>query len=89
MTIDGVKTEILVPFADMLNHKRPRQSVWTYDDDTQSFVIRSLTALRSGEQLFDSYGRKSNSRYLLNYGFTVEDNRDPIVGTEVRSCKIP
>ena len=25
----------------------------------------------------DSYGKKCNSRFLLNYGFSVEDNTDP------------
>lgn len=24
--------------------------------------------------IFDSYGRKCNSRFLLNYGFVVEEN---------------
>jgi len=24
--------------------------------------------------IFDSYGRKCNSRFLLNYGFVVDDN---------------
>lgn len=24
--------------------------------------------------IFDSYGRKCNSRFLLNYGFIVEEN---------------
>ncbi len=27
-------------------------------------------------QVFDSYGKKCNSRFLLNYGFAVEVNRD-------------
>jgi histone-lysine N-methyltransferase SETD3 len=27
-----------------------------------------------GSEVFDSYGRKCNSRYLLNYGFVVPDN---------------
>ena len=26
--------------------------------------------------MFDSYGKKCNSRFLLNYGFAVEVNRD-------------
>jgi hypothetical protein len=26
--------------------------------------------------VFDSYGKKCNSRFLLNYGFAVEVNRD-------------
>ena len=32
--------------------------------------------LTAGNQVFDSYGKKCNSRFLLNYGFAVEDNRD-------------
>jgi hypothetical protein len=28
-------------------------------------------------QVYDSYGKKCNSRFLLNYGFAVEVNRDP------------
>ena len=28
--IDGVKTDILAPFADMLNHRLPKQSSWNY-----------------------------------------------------------
>ena len=27
-------------------------------------------------EVFDSYGRKCNARFLLNYGFTIEDNED-------------
>ena len=27
--------------------------------------------------MYDSYGKKCNSRFLLNYGFAVENNRDP------------
>ena len=32
VNISGVKTEILVPFADMLNHKLPKQTAWNYSD---------------------------------------------------------
>ncbi len=31
---------------------------------------------RMPPQVFDSYGKKCNSRFLLNYGFAVEVNRD-------------
>ena len=27
-----------------------------------------------GHEVFDSYGHKSNSRYLLNYGFAIDQN---------------
>lgn len=31
-------------------------------------------------QVYDSYGKKCNSRFLLNYGFCVDHNVDEDVG---------
>jgi histone-lysine N-methyltransferase SETD3 len=77
ITINDVKTDALVPYADMLNHYRPRETKWTFNNEKQCFVITALKDLTMGRQVFDSYGKKCNSRFLLNYGFAVEDNRDP------------
>lgn len=41
LVISGVKTEVLVPFADMLNHKLPKQTVWNYIDPMNGFIIES------------------------------------------------
>lgn len=30
--------------------------------------------IKRGEQVFDSYGKKCNTRFLLNYGFINLDN---------------
>jgi hypothetical protein len=30
INISGIKTDILVPFADMLNHRYIKQTVWNY-----------------------------------------------------------
>jgi hypothetical protein len=30
--VNGKKTGGMVPFIDMINHKRPKQSLWGYDD---------------------------------------------------------
>lgn len=76
LMINGNKTDGLVPMADMLNHKRPRETAWTYDDTRQGFTITSLRALNRGEQIYDSYGRKCNSRFFVNYGFSLEENED-------------
>lgn len=70
------KVVALVPFADMLNHYQPRETTWDYSDIDQGFQIKSLKNINPGEQIFDSYGKKSNLRYLLNYGFTVENNTE-------------
>ena len=76
VTIKGKKNDIIAPYADMLNHKRPRQTHWNYDDSCNAFVVKGLSNIKKGEEVFDSYGIKCNSRFLLNYGFTVENNED-------------
>lgn len=104
--VDGVRTDALVPYADMLNHQRPRQTRWAFDNKRQAFLIHSLVKLHVGQQVrgrltlaaglhtracahmctatalqvYDSYGKKCNSRFLLNYGFAVEYNRDDDTG---------
>ena len=72
--IDGVKTDGFVAYADMLNHKRPRQTSWTYTDDRQGFIIEAMEDIRRGDQVYDSYGKKCNTRFLLNYGFINPNN---------------
>jgi len=76
LVINGNKTDGLVPMADMLNHKRPRETSWTFDDKRNGFTITSLKALSRGDQVYDSYGRKCNSRFFVNYGFALEENED-------------
>jgi histone-lysine N-methyltransferase SETD3 len=39
LSMDGHRTSALVPYADMLNHYRPRETKWTFDEDRQSFTI--------------------------------------------------
>lgn len=76
LQMDGNRTSALVPHADMLNHHRPRETKWTFDEERQCFTITTLQLIPEGAQVFDSYGQKCNHRFLLNYGFAVEDNRE-------------
>lgn len=76
LQIDGHRTSALVPHADMLNHYRPRETKWTFDEDRQAFTITSIQHIAAGCEVFDSYGQKCNHRFLLNYGFAVENNRE-------------
>jgi len=76
LCMDGHRTSALVPHADMLNHFRPRETKWTFDEERQAFTITSLQHIPAGAQVYDSYGQKCNHRFLLNYGFAVEDNRE-------------
>ena len=74
ITVDGKKTDSLVPLADMLNHKRPQQTSWEYSEKRSGFIIEAKESIERGEQVYDSYGKKCNSRFFLNYGFIVENN---------------
>lgn len=72
--INGVRTSMMVPHADMLNHFRPRETKWAFDNSKQAFTVTSLQHLPTGKQVYDSYGSKCNHRFLLNYGFSIENN---------------
>lgn len=76
MNIAGNKTDGLVPYADMLNHKRPRETSWTFDDNRNGFLITTTKAVPRGAEIFDSYGRKCNHRFFVNYGFALDINDD-------------
>merc|ERR1719300_204424 len=76
LVIDDVKTDGLVPMADMLNHKRPRETKWTYSQKKRGFLVTSLQTIKENAEIFDSYGRKCNSRFFVNYGFSLERNPD-------------
>lgn len=74
IVVDQQKTDGLVPMADMLNHKRPRETKWTFDEEMGAFTITALTNMNRGDQIFDSYGQKCNSRFFVNYGFALDEN---------------
>jgi len=74
--VRGRKTEGLVAMADMLNHKRPNETSWTFDDSRNAFTITTTKRLLKSAQIFDSYGRKCNSRFFVNYGFALDFNED-------------
>lgn len=76
MEIYGRETHALVPMADMLNHRYPRETAWGYDDGAHSFVLTALKDFAPGDPVHTSYGRKCNSYIFLNYGFCLEENED-------------
>jgi hypothetical protein len=83
----GRTTRCMVPLADMLNTALPHTcdvdfkvlNVKEKDENGKEktepkFVMHALHQLQMGQQIFDSYGYKSNHRYLLNYGFSFLNN---------------
>ena len=40
----------------------------------EGFIIEALEDIERGDPVYDSYGKKCNSRFFLNYGFIVLNN---------------
>jgi hypothetical protein len=73
---EKVREECLVPMADMMNHDARPSSTWGYDRTKKGFLMSANRTILKGSALSDSYGLKCNSRYFINYGFTMPDNHD-------------
>jgi protein-histidine N-methyltransferase len=74
VTVQGREIQALIPFADLLNHSRQPETEWEFDDSGCAFILRCAADVIKGAEMHDCYGRKSNTRFLQNYGFTVADN---------------
>ncbi|CAH9072858.1 unnamed protein product [Cuscuta epithymum] len=67
----------LVPWADMLNHSCQVEAFLDYDKSSRGVVFRTDRAYEPGEQIFISYGKKSNGELLLSYGFVPREGTNP------------
>jgi hypothetical protein len=71
---EGLLSQTLVPMADMLNHSLSYDAAWAFDGERSVFYVRSTRPVREGEPVHTYYGRRSNTHFLQNYGFTLADN---------------
>ncbi len=74
ITIDNVHRVALVPLSDFLNHDKDPDVTWGFNPKSRSFKMVSNRYLKKGKPITDTYGNKSNLKYLLFYGFTLQDN---------------
>ena len=74
LKISGTKTSGLVPYLGFVNHERPGNVRWEFRADAKGAILLTTRSVATGEQLSGSYGRKDASRFLLNYGFTVQQS---------------
>ncbi|KAI9177478.1 hypothetical protein LWI28_015679 [Acer negundo] len=73
----------LVPWADMLNHNCEVETFLDYDKSTKGIVFTTDRQYQPGEQVFISYGRKSNGELLLSYGFVPREGTNPSDSVEL------
>jgi histone-lysine N-methyltransferase SETD3 len=82
--IKGEETVAMVPYADMFNHNRPCQTKWYYDESLKGFCIKATEEIARGDQIYDTYGMKSNAEFFMNYGFLIPDNERNTYAIKIR-----
>jgi hypothetical protein len=63
------KEAVLLPFIDSANHLDDADSLIEYDPITQAFTLTIGPKCVLDNQVYVSYGKKSDIEWLLNYGF--------------------
>ena len=74
---NGKNEMLLVTYIDLVNNGKKKNSNWYFDSKKNSFCLKTIKNIKENEEIFDEYGSlKSNSRLLLNYGFTLPENNE-------------
>ncbi len=72
----------MVPYADLINHSAFSQTFidaresgdWLFKNGEEEVILYADRGYRQMEQIYISYGQKSNAELLLLYGFALERN---------------
>ncbi|KAF5482635.1 hypothetical protein F2P56_003189 [Juglans regia] len=73
----------LVPWADMMNHSCEVDTFLDYDRPSKGVVFTTDRPYEPGEQVYISYGKKSNGELLLSYGFVPKEGTNPSDSVEL------
>lgn len=68
---------ILLPVYDIINHDIKANVQWLVDHNSMSAEVCSFQTLdeyKPGQQVFNTYGKKTNSELLLSYGFVLPES---------------
>eukprot|EP01114_Cavostelium_apophysatum_P021577 TRINITY_DN7573_c0_g1_i2.p1 TRINITY_DN7573_c0_g1~~TRINITY_DN7573_c0_g1_i2.p1 ORF type:complete len:236 (-),score=49.78 TRINITY_DN7573_c0_g1_i2:641-1348(-) len=71
----------IVPFADMINHPNTAYqqqvdgfSSYRFDPKDRTFKLTASTFFEKGKQVYTSYGERSNTEFLREYGMILLKN---------------
>lgn len=40
--MNGKKTKMIVPYTDMFNHKDPKDTNWSYNEEREGFIVKAI-----------------------------------------------
>mmetsp|Transcript_27553 Transcript_27553/g.91444 ORF Transcript_27553/g.91444 Transcript_27553/m.91444 type:complete len:745 (-) Transcript_27553:178-2412(-) len=67
----------MVPVNDCFNHSTEPGVTWSWDDERKDMVLTADRPHAAGEELFISYGKRSNVLLFRTYGFTLPAEVEP------------
>ncbi|KAI8637666.1 hypothetical protein BD408DRAFT_353314 [Parasitella parasitica] len=70
---EGQNVIVMVPMADMLNHKTGFNNARLFHEP-DSLQMRAIKDIKQGEQIYNTYGDLCNADLLRKYGFTDDKN---------------
>ena len=76
----------LVPYIDMFNHSFEPNSMWSYEEETSTFVLRAIKSINPGEEILDHYGNQCNFNLLVYYGFVINSN--PYINLQIENVEL-
>lgn len=70
----------LNPFADYFNHSSPPTCEVSYSE--KGFDIEAVLPVKTGEEVYISYGKHSNDFLLAEYGFIMDENENDSISMD-------
>ena len=66
----------MVPILDLYDHHARPNVGFSYKEQEQAFVVESLRPIQAEHELFDSYGKRTDSDLLAHFGFVNGDGSE-------------
>ena len=68
---------ILIPYADFGNYSPFPNTLWDgyLNDEDDFFILNSKVDINKGDQIYIGYGDDDNHKLLIDYGFTIKNNK--------------
>lgn len=66
----------MVPVLDLYNHHAKPNVRFAYDASQRAFTVFALGSIPSGREIFDSYGKRTDSDLFAKYGFVNGDGSE-------------
>jgi hypothetical protein len=78
----------MVPYIDLINHSFQSNTIWYFCDYSNSFILESTCDIPKGKEILDNYGTKTNIEFLIYYGFTLNQNYNPILRININNLPL-